>query len=338
MTENRKIRGRSSGTLRIILGLAVTALALWLTFKDISWPLLWSSLRRINLWWTALALVVPLATVYALGVRWRILLDSDTPLSLGKLFQLNIISQFANIIMPARLGDVLRIYLGSRQFGLSAAHVTGTVVIEKGMDFIVFVAFWAVVPPLLAVREGMKGTGIAVVLCLGVLAVIILLAWKRELILRMGRVFSRILPGRFRDRFNDMLERIIQPFVLFKDSRKVLVLVLLTFVFVLGMVFTNHILFLAFGLPLSFGAALVVLLALQVANLPPSTPGKVGIFQYAVILALGWFGVDKDAALAYGLVLHVVAFLPKIVLGLIYISRLDVSLKRKNLSKEIREC
>ncbi|MCJ7680809.1 MAG: flippase-like domain-containing protein [Candidatus Aminicenantes bacterium] len=329
MDTSQKKRGRGSGTLRIILGLAVTVLALWLTFKDISWPLLWDSLRRINLWWTALALVVPLATVYALGIRWRILLDSDTPLSLGKLFQLNIISQFANIIMPARLGDVLRIYLGSRQFGLSAAHVTGTVVIEKGMDFIVFVAFWAVVPPLLAVREGIRGTGIAVVLCLAVLAVIVLLAWKREFILRMGRVFSRILPGRFRDRFNDLLERSIQPFALFKDSRKVLVLVLLTFVFVLGMVFTNHILFLALGLPLSFGAALVVLLALQVANLPPSTPGKVGIFQYAVILALSWFGVEKDVALAYGLVLHVVAFLPKIILGLIYISRLDISLKKK---------
>ncbi|MBU4329978.1 MAG: hypothetical protein KKB53_05665, partial [Acidobacteria bacterium] len=63
--------------------------------------------------------------------------------------------------------------------------------------------------------------------------------------------------------------------------------------------------------------------------LPPSAPGKVGIFQYAVILALGWFGVEKDAALAYGLVLHVTAFLPKIILGLVYISRLDISLKKK---------
>lgn len=320
---------KSTGILRIILGLGVTALALWLTFKDINWPVLWDSLRRINLWWTALALVVPLATVYALGIRWRILLDADRPLSLGKLFQLNIISQFGNIIMPARLGDVLRIYLGSRQFGLSGAHVTGTVVIEKGLDFIVFVAFWAVVPPLLAVKEGLQGTRIAIFLCLAVLAVIVLLTWKREFILRAGRSFARILPGRFRDRFNDFFERGLQPFALFRDSRKVLPLVLLTFVFVLGMVLTNYILFLAFGLHLSPAAALVVLLALQVANLPPSTPGKVGIFQYAVILALGWFGVEKDAALAYGLVLHVVAFLPKIILGLIYISRLDISLKKK---------
>ena len=50
--------------LRPLIGIAVTALALWLTFRDIDWTLLWTSLRRIDPSWTALAFLVPLAAVY----------------------------------------------------------------------------------------------------------------------------------------------------------------------------------------------------------------------------------------------------------------------------------
>jgi uncharacterized protein (TIRG00374 family) len=321
-TPAKKIRW-----LRPIVGISVTALALWLTFRDINWPLLWDSLRRIDPLWTALAFAVPLAAVYALGFRWRLLLDTQPPPSFSHLFRLNIISQFANILIPARLGDVVRIYLGSRQMGLSAARVTGTVVIEKGLDFVVFVALWAAAPPLLAVKEGLRGTRIAVMLSLGVLLVIALVTWQRGFVLRAARRAARLLPGRSHDRFIDILDRGLKPFALFRDTRIVLMLAGLTLIILLGTVLTNYILFLAFDLPLAFGEALVVFLALQVANLPPSVPGKVGIFQYAVILALGWFGIDKDAALAYGLVLHVAAYLPKIILGMIYIGRADISLK-----------
>jgi glycosyltransferase 2 family protein len=313
--------------LHPVLGIAVTALALWLTFRDISWPILWSSLRRIDPWWTLLAFIVPLIAVFMLGFRWRLLLDAQPPPTLRHLFRLNIIGQFANILMPARLGDVVRIYLGSRQMGLSAARITGTVVIEKGLDLIIFVALWAAVPPLLTLKEGLKGTGIALWLSLGVILIIALLTWQRGMVLKAARQAARLLPRRFRIRFVEILERGLEPFTLFRDTRKILILAGLTLIILLGTVLTNYILFRAFDLPLSFGAALVVFLALQIASLPPSVPGKVGIFQYAVILALGWFGVDKDIALAYGLVLHVAAFLPKIILGMIYVSRSDISLR-----------
>ena len=78
---------------------------------------------------------------------------------------------------------------------------------------------------------------------------------------------------------------------------------------------SNYFLFLAFGMGLSFWVALVVLLAVQVGNIPPSVPGKVGIFEYAVILALSVFGVTKGAALGYAVMLHVVAYFPKIMMG-----------------------
>jgi len=68
-----------------------------------------------------------------------------------------------------------------------------------------------------------------------------------------------------------------------------------------------------------------VLLAVQAGNIPPSVPGKLGVFEYAVVLALSVFGVSKGMALSYGIMLHIVAYLPKIVLGMVYISSSKVT-------------
>jgi uncharacterized protein (TIRG00374 family) len=95
------------------------------------------------------------------------------------------------------------------------------------------------------------------------------------------------------------------------------------------MILTNYFLFLAFGLDLSVWVALFLILALQVGSLPPSSPGKVGVFEYTVILALAVFAVPKSEALSYGLMLHAVSYLPKILFGLVFVSQLEISLKKK---------
>ena len=62
-------------------------------------------------------------------------------------------------------------------------------------------------------------------------------------------------------------------------------------------------------------AAFFVLIVLQVGTSVPSTPGKIGVFQYLVVLALAPFGIEGEPALTYGVLLHVVGFGPVVVLG-----------------------
>jgi hypothetical protein len=134
---------------------------------------------------------------------------------------------------------------------------------------------------------------------------------------------------KFRSRFIDFFEKSLAAFSQLKNIKTLSFLLALTLAFVGGQILTNYLLFKAFQLPLSVGAALFLLLALQVGNIPPSAPGKIGVFEYAVILALSVFSITRSQALSYGLLLHVVAFLPKIFLGLIFIAQLDISLRKK---------
>jgi hypothetical protein len=57
------------------------------------------------------------------------------------------------------------------------------------------------------------------------------------------------------------------------------------------------------------------LVVLQVGTAVPSSPGRIGVFQYLVILALSIFAVDKNVALGYSIVLYLVVYVPVVLIG-----------------------
>ena len=54
---------------------------------------------------------------------------------------------------------------------------------------------------------------------------------------------------------------------------------------------------------------------LQVGNTAVSVPGNLGVFHYLTVLTLAVYGIDRERALAYAIVLYAVALLPRIALG-----------------------
>jgi hypothetical protein len=78
---------------------------------------------------------------------------------------------------------------------------------------------------------------------------------------------------------------------------------------------TNYVLFRAFDLELSVGAALLLLTLLHVGMAPPSSPGRLGVFHAITVVGLQAFDVDRAVGLAYATVLHATVYGPQILLG-----------------------
>jgi len=311
------------------VGLSITTLALWLSFRKLDWEVLKEAFFRINFLWVSLAVANTVFIVYALGWRWQILLKPKGKIPLNSLFRLNIISQYINIIIPGRFGEISRAYLVSKQYQVSGAYVMGTIAIEKILNFFVFVFLWISVPALFATQKVIKGYEIALLSCLLAVFFLVLFVWQPRTVLKLTSFISQLLPGKLRHGFQDFFEKGIEAFGLLKSAKTSLFVVILTFGFIVGQVLTIFFLFQAFNLKLSFLAGLFLLLAIQVGNIPPSVPGKIGIFEYAVILALSVFSISKNQALSYGIILHLVAYVPKILLGFVLLSRIDISLRKK---------
>jgi len=72
----------------------------------------------------------------------------------------------------------------------------------------------------------------------------------------------------------------------------------------------------AVGAHLPFAAALLVLLTLNLAITLPSTPAQIGAFEMGAIVALELLGVERERALAFALLYHVMQVVPVTLAGL----------------------
>ncbi len=310
--KKRTPRERTRRTLAVIIAAGFTALALWISLRGVDWAAVGKALAGADYLLVAAAVALSLFGVNVLGWRWRILLSPRIRPSLGRLYRWNILSQFANILVPARTNELLRLAderrgrdggrlrpgnprrgAGLRFRGLRGRADSGPAVFGLGRG---------IFPPAAGSAVG--------VLALASLAVLVGLVVRPAVFLRMAEVVSRFLPSAWRTKVNAFLGHAADAFTPLRDVR-VAAAVSLYSVFILFLQLVMMvIMFRAFHLDLAFGAALFTTFARSIANLPPAAPGRIGIFEVSIITALAAFGVPRSEALGLAIVLHLVAHIP----------------------------
>ncbi len=314
-------------SIKYLVGIAVTALALWLSFKNLDWQTLGTSFSQVNKFWVVLATLNVLVSVFIMGWRWQILLKSKVNSSLWELFRFNIIAQYLNILIPARFGELLKAFLVSRKHKISGSYVLGTVVIEKVAEYFTIVLLGVLAPLMFTFQTQLKGYTWAVFLFAALIPLSVSVIWKRRKVLQWLARLASIFPERISRRLLNFLEKGIEAFTQLKDLKVSLVIMVITFLVFGSQVVTNLFLFEAYGFDLSILEALILQMVLIIGMSLPSVPGRIGVFEYTVVLALSMFNVDNSIALSFGLLLHVIAYLPKIILGFIFSTSLNISLK-----------
>ncbi len=104
-----------------------------------------AALGRANIWWFAAAFLLYYCSFPLRALRWRLLLQNvgyrqERGVHLPHFLHLNKIiylSWFANVIVPAKLGDVYRAYLLRQHAAVSTSRSFGTVLAERILDLVV---------------------------------------------------------------------------------------------------------------------------------------------------------------------------------------------------------
>jgi len=304
---------------KVTVSLLITLLAIWLSFRRVDWEAFLQVVSRLRWEWAVVALANVIFSVYLMGWRWQVLLKPKAFFSLYKLFQFNMVSQYWNIILPARAGDVVKAYLVGREKSVPGGFAVGTVVLEKFMDFFVFGFLLVTLPFFVAVERNWWPP---LTTSLFILAIFVagvgIIFFNPSFFLKLVEFFSKFLPLKFKEPLYKFFASGLESFSALKKPQMMIALLVFSFAFVVVQAFSNYFVFLALGLNLSVAAAVVVLVALQVINIAPSSPGKIGVFEYVVILTLAFYGVDKASALGYAILLHLIVYLPKILAGGIF--------------------
>ncbi|MCI0520642.1 MAG: flippase-like domain-containing protein [Chloroflexi bacterium] len=312
--------------VRLAFWAAVAGLLIYLLVNDLDLAAAADALRHASPWWIIPTLVSVLVNALAKAARWQVLLQSSgKPAPFGKLFMALISGQTLNWFLPGRVGDLSRAYVAGGM-GAGGAYALGTIALEKGLDTAAYAALFLVILALLPLPEWLSQPGITLSVVAAFLAaasVLLLIRppWLRQL---YEKAAAR-LPVSVRGKVEGWIRNTLASLEVLRSRADLVKLAAWTGVVWGSAVLTNHLAALAVGLRLPVTAAAVTLMVLQAGISLPGTPGRIGIFQYLCILALGLFGVEQEPALLFGILLQAVVLLPTTLLSLVFFGLLGVN-------------
>ncbi len=236
------------------------------------------------------------------------------------------LGQYVNLIVPfLRLGEIARIYALNRQTDIPMARSLGTLVVEKVLDAIMLALTIAVLLPLVILPEFVGDPGwILWTVPIAALLILYLLAYQTDLIARFFQALAEKFPTEFAKRLLKWSLSGLEGLAALRNTRLTLLLVASSAFIAFLSVLLPYVLFMAFDLPFGLVEAAVIHVVVTIVTTPPSTPGKIGVFNGAVALVLLSYGLaDEAVIISYSIVFHLVVIVPQIALGSIAASRTD---------------
>lgn len=295
---------------RWLLGfsLVLAGVLLFLSFRGVHWEEMVGAIRRCTPAYLALAFLTISISYFARGLRWRLLLVRDRPVSPITAFWATMVGYVGNSFLPARAGDVLRPLAISRATGIRASYALATVVTERIIDTLALVVLSVVASRSLAAIPFWLNGATAIMASVSLLliagAALAPRLWPL-LIHALGRVG---LPNAFSERLDSVISTFILGMRALRRPRTALGFLVYTAVIWTLDILTALEMAWALHLPLLWQEALLLLVALGLGSAAPSTPGYVGIFQFVAVTVLVPFGISHSQAFAYILIFQAVTY------------------------------
>lgn len=329
--------GRPLLNWKFAVGVVISALLLYWVFKDIDLREVGVELAQADLPLLLLGTALATFVFWMRAWRWRALLD---PVRRGTSFD----SRFAavnigfmgNNLLPARAGEFARAFAIARLERVPIVAGLSSLVIERLLDALALVVllFIAMAMPGLPAWPTnaevdfpaiARGLGVTVGAIGGVLFALVL--WPKPTVRLFEAVANRVLPRAVRRPVVNALEAFLAGASVLRDGRLLAEAIVWTFGLWLVNAAGFWVGFYAFGLDLSYGAAIFFGSALAFVVAIPAAPGFWGTYEFAASVTLvSLWGQEASKALGFAIGFHIASFLPVTLMGLYYATKLGISL------------
>ena len=300
---------------RLIISGSLVAFLIWRV--DIAEAL--QTLTDVNYVYALPALSLFTLAKFIFAVRWKVILERLGQPPLGSLFGTLLVSNMANNVLPLRLGDLLRVQVPAQRHGISRSGLTSSVFItETLLDGLTFAVLGLVGVALLEVPGVLNDFvwamigGVVTGLLLAVLGAHLTVpaGWQP------GR-WLRWLPEKGRSAIAEILPPFVVGLAALRHPRmggQVLALSIVAWLLEGTMFWLFG---LAFGLDLSFGSYLMIMITANMVISIPLAPSNVGPYEVAVAEVVAILGVARPVAGGYAIATHLLNILWVTFTGLI---------------------
>lgn len=342
-TETARASGRRHGPAGSLLnwktyaGLLISAVLLYFAFRHVNFAEVIREISRANPWYLLAATFGATIVFWIRAWRWLYILN---PVKRGTSFQSRFssvcIGFMANNLLPARVGEFARAYALSRTEPVPVISSLSSLVIERLFDAITLVVFLFVAmalpgfpawPADAATDFPAIARGLGVTVGLVLLFLFFLVLRPQTAVWAFEAVANRVLPGVIRRPIVDALEAFLSGAAVLRDGGMLLATTLWSIVLWLVNCAGFWLAFKAFGLDLSFTAALFFQSCLAMAVSVPGAPGFFGIYEFAAkVVLVDLWAMELNKALGFALGFHIAGFIPVTLMGLWFAWRLGLSL------------
>jgi len=283
----------------IALGLIVLAVFLWRV--DVLGAL--RNLPDLQWRWAVAATLTFTGSKVMHAYRWRFFLRHHPEIPFRHLLELFFVSNLANAVFPLRAGDLLRVELPSRRYGVPRAELASSVfLVESLLDGVAFVllALGSLLlfdlPPALRPAVGSLAAVVAIVAFVSIQAARRRTGWSLQR--SRWRAFFPVLARPVIDRW---LADAIEGMRTLSTWRSALLAIAISLVAWLIEVEVWWLMGRAFGIELSFSEALIVMIAANMAGALPITPWNIGPYEVVITEVLVLFGYTRLDASSYAI-------------------------------------
>ncbi len=303
---------------RLWLGLAVTALSLWVAFRDVSWSALGRELAGAN-WWLLLGLSLPayLWSVQLRAARWRVLARGVADVPVSAAFRANAVGILVNNVLPLRVGEFVRVWWLAREIRSSVAALLGTAIVERVIDMVFVLGLASLVVGNEVGRGVLVGAAAA-----PLAATLALRRWPAPALRAVRRCAGLVLPAARADRITGIAGAVAQGVAALRGGADFARMAWLTFLlWAVATVIPFWAALTALGIDLgglaaSIHGAFLIVVYVAAAVALPAAPGFFGPYHAACRYALTPLGVPLELAVALGTLAHAVFWIGTTGLGL----------------------
>jgi glycosyltransferase 2 family protein len=326
--------GRTARSTLAWSGLLVSAAFSYLAVRHVHFRDVWRGLRTNNYWWLVPALAMLAVTVFVKALRWRYLFAKETRPGVRPVLSSLLIGYFFNSILPARAGEAARVLALKRRAGTSGAEAAATVVLERIYDVLVLlVLLFLALPWLPRITWLHAAVLLAVALAGGFAVGVVVLSLFGLRPIHFALRPLAWLPFVSADQLLQVGENLGQGLAGIRKPRLILGALFWTALGWLAVALSTWFVLRGFRLGLSPVAGLLVVIAVNLAQILPASPSAVGVFEAATLVALRAYDISYSRALSCALVLHALNFIPYVAAGLVLLRSTLDSPRRKTVRK-----
>jgi len=314
----------------LVIGVVLGIVFLSLALRNTDYSRLAAALQRANYWYT-IPLLLCLGLFYWIkAIRWRILLTPVRAVTTAEVFPAMMAGFASNNLLPAHLGEIVRVVLLGRQLQVSNSAILATVILERCLDFLALLllvggmlAFQSDAPPILYSAGYFLGA-----MGLGTLVMAIILATWTDRFIRCIQSITAFAPSGIHKHIREQLLLGAAGLRSLRNGRLLIGMVWTSMTQWILMGLCIYCSMIAMDLNIGLSASLFTLALIVVGITLPSAPGFVGTIELCFVLALRPYGVASENAFAASAFYHVLVFFAVTGVGILCIHHCGSTLRK----------